>query len=143
MQAEEVSQTDDLLDVLHLVHPPAATYASTFRDELRPHASRILGNTKISGLNYGNVFILSGHFIPRADFLSLLTLLLSIQLDEGIPGASCPSARFPDDLNENLAERLANVIVQRFAPDEHSNVNCYIFKDLLSYYLVSHLKFPK
>lgn len=142
-QSEQQSQVDDLLDVLHLVHPPGATYGCTYRDELRPHASRILGPTVFQDST--NRSVIGGYFIPRGEFLGLLSLLLSIHVNEGMLGASfmITTARLPHGLDEELPERLAKAILHRFAPDENSDIEWPIFQDMLSNYLVSFVHSAK
>lgn len=64
------SQIDDLLDVLDLVQPPRVPYGPTWREDFRPHASRILRGSEF--YTYSS--------IPRLELLGLLTLLLNISL---------------------------------------------------------------
>jgi hypothetical protein len=123
-KAVQGPQMDDLLDVLTLVHPPSFPYGCTTQDELRGHAQRILGST----VSFAAVSI------PREDFLSLITLLLSIRLEERSFGISSAG------LDEKIPERLAHAIVRRFAPGEVSNIDLNICGETLSRYLVRSFK---
>lgn len=132
-EAEQWSQTDDLLDVLDLVQPSRVPYGPTCRDEFLIHASRILGSSKF--YTYSS--------IPRGDIMSLLTLLLSIQIDEPEGGASFNTVHPSEGLGEEMPERLANAILRRFAPDEECDIDWYAFSSMLSNYLVSILSLHK
>jgi hypothetical protein len=118
------AQMEDLLDVLTLVHPPSVPYGSTTQDELRGHARRILSSTESYRFS-----------IPRGDFLSLFTLLLSQTLDDRLVAASS------EGLDEITPERLANAVVRRFAPNEDSDIDLNICGEKLSHYLVRSLEF--
>lgn len=124
------SQQDDLLDVLHLVHPPATPYGSTSRDGLRPHASRILlGTSRSPHFNKSTHMVTpNSSFIPRKDFLNILKSLLS-----GSFSGSCLS----DAQDEKLAESLAAAILQQIAPVEDKDIDWETFKGLLSDHIVS------
>jgi hypothetical protein len=114
------AQTEDLLDVLTLAHPPSVPYGCTTQDELRGHAGRILSSPKLN----------TSSSIPRKDIMSLITLLLSIQLDERSFGSSS------EGVDGRTSERLAHAMVRRIAPNEDSDIDLNLYKGTLSRYLV-------
>ena len=124
---------DDLMDVLCLTQPDDPCIMSAPMEELRPHAKRILS----SSTPY------SCSSIPREDFLSLLTLLLSIQLDkpEWGPSHEPPwhTGRILEQPRSDILQGASEAILRSFTPGEKKDIEWHVFKYVLNIYLVRFL----
>ena len=120
----------DLMEVLALTQPDNACIMPAPIEDLRPHARRILGSS--TPCNYSS--------IPRGDFLSLLKLLLSVQLDMPEWGDHEPyyySGRILNLSDPDILQGAADAILKKSIPDDTKDVDWRSFQNILNVYLVS------
>ena len=120
----------DLMEVLALTQPDNACIMPAPIEELRPHARRILGSS--TPRTYSSIL--------RGDFLSLLKLLLSIQLDMPEWGDHEPyyySGRILDSPDPDVLQGAADAILKKSIPDETEDIDWLSFQNILNVYLVS------
>ena len=131
----ELSTTeDDLMDVLALTEPDHPSIMPAPIEELRPHAKRILGSAKFH-TNYS---------IPQGDFLSLLSLILSIQMDEPIWDNHKPyfnTGRILLPPNREILRGAADAILRSFNHEVIGNIEWHDFHKVLSVHLVRSFTF--
>lgn len=123
---------EDLMDVLCLTLPNDPCIMPAAIEELRPHAKRILStsNTSIDSS------------IPRGDFLSLIKLLLSVQLDKPEWGSHEPyfhTGRILKHPDPAILQGAANAIVKQLTSRETSDVDWHVFQNVLTVYIVRSL----
>lgn len=121
---------EDLMDVLCLTQPDDPCIMPAPMEELRPHAKRILSSSTPYTCS----------LIPREDFLSLLRLVLSIQLDKPEWGPSheppCHTGRIFVQPRSDILQGASEAILRLFTPSENKDVDWPVFKNILSLYLV-------
>ena len=121
---------DDLMEVLALTQPHNPCIVPAPIEELRPHARRILGFS--TPCAYAS--------IPREDFLGLLKLVLSVQLDKPEWGSHEPQyytggisvSRDPD-----ILQGAAEAILNKSISSEAKDVDWRSFQNNLNVFLVS------
>ena len=121
---------DDLMEVLALTQPDNACIMPAPIEELRPHARRVLGSS--TQCTYSS--------IPRGDFLSLLKLVLSVQLDKPEWGDHEPdyyTGRILASPDPGILQGAADAILKKSIPSETKDVDWRSFQDILNIYLVS------
>ena len=121
---------EDLMEVLCLTQPDNACIMPAPMEELRPHAARILSPS--------TQYTCSS--VPREDFLGLLKLILSIQLDKPEWGPHEPyfhTGRILLRPNPDILEGAVDAIMRRSTSDEKTDVDWHLFKNILSVHLVS------
>ena len=122
---------EDILDVLLLVQPCDPCLMSISREEMLPHAQRIGSSTRHTDSP-----------IPREDFLNLLKLLLSVQMDPPKRFGSFQTAHSMPETDINVLNEVAGALLRRFVPDEKSDIDWPIFKSVLDTYLVRPFRMP-
>ena len=125
---------DDLMDVLALTQPSNPCIIPAPIEELRPHAKRILGSSKSQ--NY--------HSVSQGDFLSLLNLMLSIQMDEPERGPHQPyfnTGRILQPPSPEILRRVADAVLRCFTYEGTADIEWHEFNSVLSVYLVRSLKY--
>ena len=121
---------DDLMEVLALTQPDNLCIMPAPIEELRPHARRILGSS--TPCTYSS--------IPRGDFLSLLKLILSVQLDKPEWGEHEPyyyTGRILVSPDPDILQGAADAILEKYISNETSDVDWRSFQNILNVYLVS------
>lgn len=127
--ADHSNTEEDLMDVLALTQPDDACIMPAPIEELRPHAKRILSSS--------TPYLCSS--IPRRDFLSLLKLVLSVQLDKPEWEPHEPyfhTGRILRHPNPDILQGAADAILRRFTSSEKRDVDWQSFKNVLGVYLV-------
>ncbi|KAM0800037.1 hypothetical protein BDR22DRAFT_259109 [Usnea florida] len=135
---------DDLMDVLALTQPDNPCFILAPIEELRPHAKRILSSSKCH--TYSS--------IPQREFLGLLRLMLSIQIDKPEwanlqPGTGLilpyfSTGRILLHSNQDILRGAADAILRSFIYKGTANIEWHEFHKALSVYLVRSFKFdPK
>lgn len=123
---------EDLMDVLALTQPDNMCIMPAPMEELRPHAKRILRSS--------TPYTCSS--IPREDFLGLLKLILSVQLDEPQWGSEQPrfhTGRILVQPESDILQGASDAILRLFTSSEYKDVDWLLFKNTLDVYLVSFL----
>lgn len=123
---------EDLMDVLCLTQPDDPCIMPAPIEELRPHAKRILSTSNTS--MYSS--------IPRGDFLSLIKLLLSVQLDKPEWGGHEPyfyTGRILTHPDSTILQGAANAVLRRLTSSETRDVNWHVFQNVLTVYIVRSL----
>lgn len=123
---------EDLMDVLCLTQPDDPCIMPAPIEELRPHAKRILSSSSPYACSS----------IPCGDFLSLLKLLLSVQLDKPEWGSHQPyfhTGRILKHPDSEILQGAADALLKRFTTNEKSDIEWHVFKNVLSVYLVRSL----
>ena len=121
---------DDLMEVLALTQPDNLCIMPAPIEELRPHARRILGSS--TPCAYSS--------IPRGDFLSLLKLILSVQLEKpewGDHGPDYHTGRILVSPDPEILQGAADAILEKSISNEMENVDWRSFQNILNVYLVS------
>ena len=121
---------EDLMEVLALTQPDNACIMPAPIEELRPHARRILGPS--TSYAYSS--------IPRGDFLSLLKLILSVQLDKPEWGNHEPyyyTGRILVSPDPDILQEAADAILKKSISSETEDVDWRSFQNILNIYLVS------
>ena len=120
---------DDLMEVLALTQPDNACIMPAPIEELRPHARRILGSS--TPCIYSS--------ISRGDFLGLLKLILSVQLDKPEWGNHEPeyyTGRILVSSDPDILQGAADAILKKSIPSETKDVDWPSFQNILNVYLV-------
>ena len=120
---------DDLMEVLALTQPDNLCIMPAPIEELRPHA-RILGSS--TPCAYSS--------IPREDFLSLLKLILSVQLDKPEWRDHEPdyhTGRILVSPDPDILKGAANATLEKSISSEARDVDWCSFQNILNVYLVS------
>lgn len=120
---------EDLMDVLALTQPNDHCIMPAPIEELRPHAKRILGSSTPG----------SYPSISRGDFLSLLKLILSIQLDKPTWGPHEPyfyTGRVIQRPSPDTLQGATDAILRRLTSSEKGDIDWHVFNDVLNAYLV-------
>ena len=123
------STEDDLMEVLALTQPDNPCIMPAPIEELRPHARRILGSSTPC------IYSL----IPRGDFLSLLELILSVQLDKPEWGEHEPyyySGRILSAPEPDILRGAADAILKKSISSETKDVDWRSFQNILNAHLV-------
>ena len=123
---------EDLMDVLCLTQPDDPCIMPAPIEELRPHAKRILSSSSPYACSS----------IPRGDFMSLLKLLLSVQLDKPEWGSHEPyfhTGRILTHPDSEILQGAADALLKRFTTNEKSDIEWHVVKNVLSVYLVRSL----
>ena len=123
------STEDDLMEVLALTQPDNPCIMPAPIEELRPHARRILGSSTPC----------TSSLIPRGDFLSLLELILSVQLDKPEWGEHEPyyySGRILFAPDPDILRGAADAILKNSVSSETKDVDWRSFQNMLNVYLV-------
>ena len=124
---------EDLMDVLCLTQPDNPCIMPSPIEELRPHAKRILSSS--------TPYTCSS--IPREDFLNVLKLLLSIQLDKPEWGPSheppCHTGRILVQPRSDILQGASEALLSLFTSSENKDVEWHVFKDVLNVHLVRFL----
>ena len=121
---------DDLIEVLALTQPDNACIMPAPIEELRPHARRVLGSS--TPCAYSS--------IPREDFLSLLKLILSVQLDKPEWGDHEPDYYTGHVLvspDPDILQGAADAILKKSMPSETKDVDWPSFQNILNVHLAS------
>lgn len=121
---------DDLMEVLALTQPDNLCIMPAPIEELRPHARRILGSSTLCAYSS----------IPREDFLSLLKLILSVQLDKPEWGDHEPdyhTGRILVSPDPDILQGAADAILEKSISSEARDVDWCSFQNILNVYLVS------
>lgn len=117
---------EDLMDVLCLAQPHDPCIMPAPIEELRPHAKRILNSSRPYACSS----------IPRGDFLTLIKLLLSTQMNKPVRFSQVHTARTFPTLAIDLLDGLANSVVDRFSSNENGEIDWHGFNNVMSTYLV-------
>lgn len=129
----DMSTTEEgLMDVLALTQPDNMCIMPAPIEELRPHAKRILSSSTPYAFSS----------IPREDFLGLVKLILSIQLDKPEWGPHQPlfhTGRVLLQPSEDVLQGASDAILKSFTSGEDKDVDWHDFKNTLSLHLVSFL----
>lgn len=123
---------EDLMEVLALTQPENPCIMPAPIEELRPHAKRLLSSS--TPCTYPS--------IPRGDFLSLLRLMLSIQLDKPEWGPHEPSfytGRVLIKPDAEILQGAADAILRCSTSSEKRDVDWESFKNVMNIYLVRFL----
>ena len=121
---------DDLMEVLALTQPNNPCIIPAPIEELRPHARRILGSSTPCTCSS----------IPRRDFMSLLKLILSVQLDKPEWGNHEPeyyTGRILVSPDPDILQGAADAILNKSISSETKDVDWPSFQNILNVYLVS------
>ena len=121
---------DDLREVLALTQPDNLCIMPAPIEEWRPHARRVLGSS--TPCLYSP--------IPRGDFLSLLKLILSVQLDKPEWGNHEPcyyTGRILASPDLDILQGAADATLKKSIPSETKDVDWRSFQNILSVYLAS------
>ena len=121
---------EDLMEVLALIQPDNSCIMPAPIEELRPHARRILGHS--TSYTYSS--------IPRGDFLSLLKLILSVQLDKPEWGNHEPyyyTGRILASPDPDILQGAADAILKMSISGETEDVDWRSFQNISNVYLVS------
>ena len=124
---------DDLMDVLALTQPSNPCIGPAPIEELRPHAKRILGSSEFQ----------TYHSVSQGDFLSLLNLMLSIQVDKPEWGPHQPyfnTGRILQPPSPEILRTVADAVLRCFTYEGTADIEWYEFNNVLSVYLVRSLK---
>lgn len=124
---------EDLMEVLALTQSDNACIMPAPIEELRPHARRILNSTQYT---YSS--------IPHAEFLSLLRLILSVQLDTPQWGDHEPyfyTGRVLIPPDPDIIQGTANAILRKSTSSEKGNVDWSSFQNIVNIDLVSPFTF--
>ena len=124
---------DDLMDVLALTQPDNPCIMPAPIEELRPHAKRILGSSKFHKY----------YSITQRDFLSLLKLMLSIQMDKPEWGSHQPyfnTGRILLPPNPEILRGAADAILRSFNHEVRGDIEWHGFHKVLSVHLVRSFK---
>ena len=125
---------DDLMDILALTQPNNPCIKPAPIEELRPHAKRILGSSKCH--TYSS--------IPQREFLGLLKLMLSNQIDKPEWVNHQPyfsTGRVLLHSNQEILRGAADAILRSFVYEGTANIEWHEFHQALSVYLVRSFKF--
>ena len=125
---------EDLMDVLALTQPDNPCIMPAPIEELRPHAKRILGSSRFH----------TYYSIGQGDFLSLLSLMLSIQIDKPEWGSHQPyfnTGRILQPPNREVLRRAADAILRSFSREETADIKWHEFHKALSVHLVRTFNF--
>lgn len=125
---------DDLMDVLALTQPDNPCIMPAPIEELRPHAKRILGSSTFQ----------TYYSVSQGDFLSLLNLMLSIQMDKPEWGPHQPyfnTGRILQPPNPEILLRVAEAVLRCFTYEGTADIKWHEFKNVLSVYLVRSSKY--
>ena len=117
------------MEALALTQPDDACIMPAPIEELRPHAKRIMSS--ITRYTYSS--------IPRGEFLSLLKLCLSVQLDKPEWGTHEPyffTGRALTPPDPDILQGAADAILRKSTSGEKSDVDWHSFQNVLSVYLV-------
>ena len=125
----DLSNTEeDLMEVLALTQPDNACIMPAPIEELRPHAKRILNSS--TRYTYSS--------IPRAEFLNLLKLILSVQLDKPHWGDHEPyfyTGRVLTPPDPDMIQ-AANAMLRKSTSSEKCDVDWPSFQNVLNVDLV-------
>lgn len=126
----DLSNTEeDLMEVLALTQPDNACIMPAPIEELRPHARRIL--------KFSTRYTYS--WIPRAEFLNLLKLILSVQLDKPQWGDHEPyfyTGRVLTPPDPDIIQGTADALLRRSTSSEQGDVDWKSFEKVLNVDLV-------
>ena len=128
--ADPIDTEEDLMEVLALTQPNNASIMPAPIEDLRPHARRVLGSSTLR--TYSS--------IPRGEFLSLLKLILSVQLDKPEWGAHEPffyTGRILIPPNLDILQGSADAILRGSISSEQMDVDWQSFQNILDVHLVS------
>lgn len=120
---------EDLMEVLALLQPDNTCIMPAPIEELRPHARRILDSS--TQYTYSS--------IPRAEFLNLLKLILSVQLDKPEWGDHEPyfyTGRVLTPPDPDIIQGTADAILRKSTPSDKGDVDCKSFQNILNVDLV-------
>ena len=135
--AVDLSSTeDDVMEILALTQPDNLCIMPAPMEELRPHAKRILSSS--------TPYYFSS--IPRDDFLSLLKLILSVQLDKPEWSSHEPyfhTGRVLKHTNPDILHGAAGAILRSSTSSEKRDIDWQSFKNILSVHVVIFLALPE
>ena len=121
---------EDLMEVLALTQPDNPCIMPAPIEVLRPHARRILSPSTPY----------KPSMIPRGDFLNLLKLMLSVQLDKPEWGDHEPyfyTGHIPIPPDSDTLQGAAEAILRKCILDEDRDIDWQSFRNVLDIYLVS------
>ena len=125
---------DDVMDVLALTQPDNPCIMPAPMEELRHYAKRILGSSEFH----------ASYSIPQRDFLSLLNLMLSIQMDKPEWGSHQPyfnTGRILQRPPREFLRGAADAILRSFNHEVTEDIEWDDFHKVLRVYLVRSFKF--
>lgn len=128
--ADPIDTQEDLMEVLALTQPVNHCIMPAPIEELRPHARRILSSSTLYTCSS----------IPRGDFLSLLKLILSVQLDKPEWEFHEPyfyTGRIQVPPNLDILQGSADAILRGLTSSEKNGVEWQSFQTIMNVYLVS------
>lgn len=117
------------MEVLALTQPDNACIMPAPIEELRPHAKRILNSS--TRYTYSS--------IPRAEFLNLLKLILSVQLDKPQWGDHEPyfyTGRVLTPPDPDMIQGTANALLRKSTSSEKGDFDWLSFQNVLNVDLV-------
>lgn len=127
---DPIDTQEDLMEVLALTQPVNHCIMPAPIEELRPHAGRILSSSTLYTCSS----------IPRGDFLSLLKLILSVQLDKPEWEFHEPyfyTGRIQVPPNLDILQGSADAILRGLSSSEKNGVDWQSFQTITNVYLVS------
>ena len=134
-EADLSDTEEDLMEVLALTRPDNACIMPAPIEELRPYARRILGSS--TPCIYPS--------IPRGDFLNLLKLILSVELDKPEWGDHEPyfyTGRILTAPDPDFLHGVANAVLKKSTASETIHIDWHSFRNASDVYLVSLAIFP-
>ena len=124
---------DDVMDVLALTQPDNPSIMPAPIKELRPHAKRILGSSTFH----------TYYSIPQRDFLSLLRLMMSIQINKPVWGSHQPyfnTGRILLTPNREIVRGATDAVLRSFNHEGTADIEWHEFHDVLRVHLVRSFK---